>query len=129
MVFGRFSLLNYSAIMDGIDMDIEGGRGDNYPVFIKELRRLMDNNPKRNYLIAGAPQTSTIRVQYVPIILTARKEVLTKFTTFSKQKTQLLHLFKLISSLLVNQLPPSIRLDALAKQNGDQYLGTTKDGR
>ena len=39
-------------------MDIEGGRGDNYPVFIKEyqLRKLMDNDPKRNYLITGAPQ-------------------------------------------------------------------------
>ena len=56
MVFGSFSLLNYSAIMDGIDMDIEGGRGDNYPVFIKELRKLMDNDPKRNYQITGAPQ-------------------------------------------------------------------------
>jgi len=56
MVFCSFSLLNYSAIMDGIDMDIEGGRGDNYPVFIKELRKLMDNDPKRNYLITDAPQ-------------------------------------------------------------------------
>ena len=42
--------------MDGIDMDIEGGTGDNYPVLIKELRKLMDNDPKINYLISGAPQ-------------------------------------------------------------------------
>ena len=56
MLFGFFSLLNYSAIMDGIDMDIEGGTGDNYPVLIKELRKLMDNDPKINYLISGAPQ-------------------------------------------------------------------------
>ena len=52
MLFGFFSLLNYSAIMDGIDIDIEGGRGDNYPVLIKELRKLMDNDPKINYLIS-----------------------------------------------------------------------------
>ncbi|CAH3167259.1 unnamed protein product, partial [Porites lobata] len=45
-----------NAIMDGIDMDIEGGTGDKYPVFIKELRKLMDNDPKINYLISGAPQ-------------------------------------------------------------------------
>ena len=37
-------------------MDIEGGTGDKYPVFIKELRKLMDNDPKINYLISGAPQ-------------------------------------------------------------------------
>ena len=37
-------------------MDIEGGTGDNYPVLIKELRKLMDNDPKINYLISGAPQ-------------------------------------------------------------------------
>ena len=42
--------------MGGINLDIEGGRGDNYPVFIKELRKLMDNDPRRNYLITGAPQ-------------------------------------------------------------------------
>ena len=41
--------------MGGINLDIEGGRGDNYPVFIKELRKLMDNDPRRNYLITGAP--------------------------------------------------------------------------
>ena len=60
-----FCLLSYdlslcvhyrSAIMDGIDMDIEGGRADNYPEFIKELRTLMDNDPNKKYLITGAPQ-------------------------------------------------------------------------
>ena len=42
--------------MDGIDLDIEGGRGDNYPDFIRELRMLMDNDPNKNYLITGAAQ-------------------------------------------------------------------------
>ena len=45
-----------SAIMDGIDLDIEGGRPENYPVFIKELRMLMDNDQGKAYLITGAPQ-------------------------------------------------------------------------
>lgn len=35
--------------MGGIDLDIEG-------CIFKELRKLMDNDPKRNYLITGAPQ-------------------------------------------------------------------------
>jgi len=42
--------------MDGIDLDIEGGRGDNYPDFIRELRMLMDKDPQKSYLITGAPQ-------------------------------------------------------------------------
>ena len=37
-------------------MDIEGGRADNYPEFIKELRALMDNDPNKKYLITGALQ-------------------------------------------------------------------------
>ena len=36
ILFGFFSSLNYSAIMGGINLDIEGGTGDNYSVFIKE---------------------------------------------------------------------------------------------
>ena len=35
--------------MGGIDLDIEG-------CIFKELRKLMDNDPKRNYLITGVPQ-------------------------------------------------------------------------
>ena len=42
--------------MDGIDLDIEGGKGDNYPDFIRELRILMDKDPQKSYLITGAPQ-------------------------------------------------------------------------
>jgi len=42
--------------MDGIDLDIEGGRGDYYPDFIRELRMLMDKDPQKSYLITGTPQ-------------------------------------------------------------------------
>lgn len=42
--------------MDGIDLDIEGGRPENYPEFITELRTLMDKDPSKGYLITGAPQ-------------------------------------------------------------------------
>lgn len=42
--------------MDGIDLDIEGGRPGNYPEFITELRTLMDNDQSKAYLITGAPQ-------------------------------------------------------------------------
>ncbi|XP_029213854.2 acidic endochitinase SE2-like isoform X2 [Acropora millepora] len=45
-----------SAIMNGIDLDIEGGDYKYYPEFITELRMLMDNDPQRSYLITGAPQ-------------------------------------------------------------------------
>ena len=42
--------------MDGIDLDIEGGGNKHYPDFITELRSLMDEDPKKSYLITGAPQ-------------------------------------------------------------------------
>jgi len=45
-----------SAVMDGIDLDIEGGRGDNYGDFIKEMRRLMDDDQSKVYILTGAPQ-------------------------------------------------------------------------
>ncbi|XP_031573002.1 acidic endochitinase-like [Actinia tenebrosa] len=45
-----------SAVMDGIDLDIEGGRGDNYGDFIKEMRRIMDADQSKVYLLTGAPQ-------------------------------------------------------------------------
>ena len=50
------SCLILSAIMNGIDLDIEGGDYKYYPEFITELRMLMDNDPQRSYLITGAPQ-------------------------------------------------------------------------
>ena len=45
-----------SAVMDGIDLDIEGGDYKNYPEFIAELRKLMDDDQTKSYLITGAPQ-------------------------------------------------------------------------
>ena len=44
------------AILDGIDMDIEGGSNKYYPVLVKELHRLMTSDPSKEYLITGAPQ-------------------------------------------------------------------------
>lgn len=44
--------------MDGVDLDIEGGRPENYPDLIRELRRLMDSETgaaKKSYLITAAP--------------------------------------------------------------------------
>ena len=52
MIFSSF----FSAVMDGIDLDIEGGGYKYYPEFITELRMLMDNDQTKNYLITGAPQ-------------------------------------------------------------------------
>ena len=42
--------------MDGIDLDIEGGRGEHYPYLIRELRMLMDQKGDKRYLITAAPQ-------------------------------------------------------------------------
>ena len=45
-----------SAVMDGIDLDIEGGDYKYYPEFITELRKLIDDDQTKSYLITGAPQ-------------------------------------------------------------------------
>ena len=45
-----------SAVMDGIDLDIEGGGYKYYPEFITELSKLMDDDQTKSYLITGAPQ-------------------------------------------------------------------------
>ena len=45
------------AVLDGIDLDIEGGAGgDNYPYLIRELRRLMDQKTDKKYFITASPQ-------------------------------------------------------------------------
>ncbi|KAG1724704.1 glycoside hydrolase family 18 protein [Suillus paluster] len=44
-----------SAILDGIDMDIEGGSQTGYVSFLTELRKLM-NRGKKKYYITAAPQ-------------------------------------------------------------------------
>ena len=47
-----------SAVLDGINLDIEGGRADYYPEFVRELRMLMDSDTKKTYYITGSPQCS-----------------------------------------------------------------------
>ncbi|KAJ2357000.1 Chitinase 2 [Coemansia erecta] len=44
------------AVLDGIDLDIEGGSGAGYPAFIKRLRSHYKSDSSRKYYIAGAPQ-------------------------------------------------------------------------
>jgi len=44
-----------SAVLDGIDLDIEGGTYTGYTAFVKELRRLMSTGTKK-YTIGAAPQ-------------------------------------------------------------------------
>ena len=45
-----------SVVLDGIDLDIEGGRSDYYPEFVREMRMLMDFDSSKRYYITGAPQ-------------------------------------------------------------------------
>ncbi|KAJ2851321.1 Chitinase 2 [Coemansia brasiliensis] len=44
------------AVLDGIDLDIEGGSGAGYPAFINQLRSHYASDPSKNYYIAAAPQ-------------------------------------------------------------------------
>ncbi|XP_057741709.1 basic endochitinase-like [Arachis stenosperma] len=46
------------AILDGIDFDIEGNRGDpeNYAVLAKKLREYMDKNTWKKFYLSAAPQ-------------------------------------------------------------------------
>ncbi|KAK0465287.1 glycoside hydrolase family 18 protein [Desarmillaria tabescens] len=44
-----------SAILDGVDLDIEGGTSSSYPAFVNELRALATGASKR-YYITAAPQ-------------------------------------------------------------------------
>ena len=49
-------LFLHRAILDGVDLDIEGGRPGNYAEFVKELRKLMSSDKKKKYIVSGAPQ-------------------------------------------------------------------------
>ena len=49
-----FIYLN-SAILDGINLDIEGGQSTGYTTFVKQIRSLMDASG-RDYIISAAPQ-------------------------------------------------------------------------
>ncbi len=44
------------AILDGVDLDIEGGSTTGYTAYVKKLRQLTKNDASRRYFIAGAPQ-------------------------------------------------------------------------
>ncbi|KAJ2725423.1 Chitinase 2 [Coemansia sp. Benny D115] len=44
------------AVLDGIDLDIEGGGGSGYAAFINQLRSHYASDPSRQYYIAAAPQ-------------------------------------------------------------------------
>jgi chitinase len=45
-----------TAIIDGIDLDIEGGLRTGYTAYVRKLRALTKTDPSRRYLITGAPQ-------------------------------------------------------------------------
>jgi chitinase len=45
-----------TAIIDGIDLDLEGGPPTGYPAYVRKLRALTRTDPSRRYLITGAPQ-------------------------------------------------------------------------
>ena len=42
--------------MDGVDLDIEKGSHKYYPDFVREMRRLMNTDKSKQYLISAAPQ-------------------------------------------------------------------------
>ena len=42
--------------MDGVDLDIEIGSHKYYPDFVREMRRLMNTDKSKQYLISAAPQ-------------------------------------------------------------------------
>ncbi|RKP36530.1 glycoside hydrolase superfamily, partial [Dimargaris cristalligena] len=44
------------AVLDGIDLDIEGGSTVGYVALVSELRTLFATDPSKRYLIAAAPQ-------------------------------------------------------------------------
>ncbi|KAG0043244.1 Chitinase 1 [Gryganskiella cystojenkinii] len=44
------------AILDGVDLDIEGGSSVGYPAFIAELRSLFSTDARKQYYITAAPQ-------------------------------------------------------------------------
>ncbi|KAF9953545.1 Chitinase 1 [Mortierella alpina] len=44
------------AVLDGVDLDIEGGSTVGYKAFVDELRSLYVTDPKKQYYISAAPQ-------------------------------------------------------------------------
>lgn len=46
----------HNAVLDGVDLDIEGGTTSFYGDFVKAIRKLMATDNNRKYYITGAPQ-------------------------------------------------------------------------
>jgi chitinase len=44
------------AILDGVDLDIEGGSATGYAAFVTQLRTHFDSDKTKKYMITGAPQ-------------------------------------------------------------------------
>ena len=53
---GRMSFFFQSAILDGVDLDIEDHKFGGYAQLVKKLRELEKGAGTRKYLITGAPQ-------------------------------------------------------------------------
>lgn len=45
-----------SAVLDGVDLDVEQGSYKHYPIFVKELHRLMKTDTSKKFIISAAPQ-------------------------------------------------------------------------
>jgi chitinase len=45
-----------TAVMDGVDLDIEGGSTTGYTAFVRRMREIMNGDKSRRYYITGAPQ-------------------------------------------------------------------------
>jgi len=45
-----------SAVLDGVDLDIEGGSHIGYSEFVRSLRKLTNSDRRKKYIIAAAPQ-------------------------------------------------------------------------
>lgn len=49
-------VIYFSAILDGVDLDIESGSYKYYPIFVKEIHRLMMSDASKYYIITASPQ-------------------------------------------------------------------------
>jgi chitinase len=45
-----------TAVLDGVDLDIEGGSSTGYSAFVRRMRELMNADKSRRWYITGAPQ-------------------------------------------------------------------------
>jgi len=73
-----------SAILDGVDLDIEGGSTSGYSAFVKAIRSLMSQSG-RSYIISGAPQCPYPDAYLGPKAGTALGDAGSSFTFVSVQ--------------------------------------------